>query len=133
MIKYRLFKVDDTQITSKINKRINNKQKLFYYKNNNTQIYVQQNQGIVMYNPDTLRLQFKKEQTIYRKNYNLNIVTNNYNKSQNITWDDSKQYTYFTTVGLYDKQNNLIAIARVNRPIKLTSNKQITIKFPLQW
>jgi hypothetical protein len=39
--------------------------------------------------------------------------------------------TYITTVGMYDNQNNLLAIGKLSRPIKKTSDFDVLLEIKL--
>ncbi len=41
--------------------------------------------------------------------------------------------TYITTVGLYNDANELLAVAKVSKPIMKTPDKDILIKIRLNW
>jgi hypothetical protein len=41
--------------------------------------------------------------------------------------------TYITTVGLYNNSKDLLAIAKLSKPIKKTQNTDLLIKIRLNW
>ena len=45
--------------------------------------------------------------------------------------EDFKKQTFITKVGIYDENNNLIAIANIARPVKKTENRDLTFKLKL--
>jgi hypothetical protein len=58
-------------------------------------------------------------------NQNNNIMKYNYFKYNPIT--------YITTVGLYNDAKELLAVAKLSKPILKTPNKDILIKIRLNW
>ena len=56
---------------------------------------------------------------------NNNIIKNEYFKLRPLT--------YITTVGLYNDSNELLAVAKVSKPIMKTADKDILIKIRLNW
>jgi hypothetical protein len=44
-----------------------------------------------------------------------------------------KSFTYPTTVGLYDDNNNLLAVAKFSRPIEKNYEKDLTIRVRLDF
>ncbi|WWT39515.1 hypothetical protein [Microcystis phage Mel-JY01] len=41
--------------------------------------------------------------------------------------------TYVTSVGLYDDKKNLLAVAKLSKPVKKTSDDELTLKIRLNW
>ena len=56
-----------------------------------------------------------------------NIVSSSF---VDLTGSYEKQ-TYISKIGLFDKNKNLIAIAKLATPIKKTSNRELTFKLKL--
>jgi len=46
---------------------------------------------------------------------------------------NQKAFSYITTVGLYDKNDNLIAIAKTSRPLEKNDEKDMTIRVRLDF
>jgi len=46
---------------------------------------------------------------------------------------DARPFTYPTTVGLYDEQNRLLAVAKFSRPIEKNDEKDLTIRVRLDF
>ena len=44
-----------------------------------------------------------------------------------------KPFSYFTTVGLYDANDNLVAVAKMSRPIEKNDEKDLTIRVRLDF
>lgn len=47
--------------------------------------------------------------------------------------NDARPFTYPTTVGLYDEQNRLIAVAKFSRPIEKNDEKDLTVRVRLDF
>lgn len=47
--------------------------------------------------------------------------------------DVQQSFTFLTTVGLYDANDNLLAVAKVSRPIEKNSEKDITLRIRLDY
>jgi hypothetical protein len=41
--------------------------------------------------------------------------------------------TYITTIGLYDKDENLVAVAKLSKPIKKTIEREMVIKIRIRY
>ena len=83
-------------------------------------------------------IQFKNEYIIYEKEIRCVIGENEFNYSTNPTittgsFGDIKSsfidnFTpYITTVGLYNDRNELLAVAKLSKPLKVSSNVDTTI------
>jgi hypothetical protein len=46
-------------------------------------------------------------------------------------WNDPK--TYITSVGLYDDNNNLLAVAKLNRPVLKSFEREVLIKVKIDY
>lgn len=60
-----------------------------------------------------------------------NLVIMSAQESLGIT--DARPFTYPTTVGLYDEQNRLLAVAKFSRPIEKNDEKDLTIRVRLDF
>jgi len=49
--------------------------------------------------------------------------------------EDSTQdaFTYITTVGLYDNANNLLAVAKLSRPVEKSPERDLTFRIRLDF
>lgn len=47
--------------------------------------------------------------------------------------DTQKSFTFFTTVGLYDANDNLLAVAKVSRPVEKNDEKDLTLRVRLDF
>jgi len=47
--------------------------------------------------------------------------------------DRQQSFTYFTTIGLYDAHNNLLAIAKTSRPVEKSTERDLTIRVRLDF
>ena len=63
--------------------------------------------------------------------YFVRAYNNQFNDSDNTTWTSSVGCTYITSIGLYDSNDNLLAVARTSLPIKKTDQSQVNIKIKL--
>lgn len=61
----------------------------------------------------------------------INLPTNQYNSSDNVTWDGEK--VYITEIALYDSNKNMVGIAKLNNPIKKDSTISRTLVFGLDF
>jgi len=60
-----------------------------------------------------------------------NLVIMSAQESLGIT--DARPFTYPTTVGLYDEQNRLLAVAKFSRPIEKNDEKDLTVRVRLDF
>ncbi|MAG25311.1 hypothetical protein CMI47_07000, partial [Candidatus Pacearchaeota archaeon] len=44
-----------------------------------------------------------------------------------------KSFSFFTSVGLYDANDNLVAVAKLSRPIEKNNEKDLTIRVRLDF
>ena len=47
--------------------------------------------------------------------------------------DTQRSFTFPTTVGLYDANDNLLAVAKMSRPIEKNDEKDITVRVRLDF
>jgi hypothetical protein len=83
---------------------------------------------------------FKNDYTVYENevhclikdsdfnlSYNPTLVSGNYNSGSLKDFaTGSAFYTYATTLGLYDDDNNLLAIAKLGKPIMMSPDTDMT-------
>lgn len=69
---------------------------------------------------------------IKRPTFNINIDTSDYKKTSNPTWSDGDAL-YFNEIGLYDSNQELIAIAKISRPVELTENTKFSLELSLDF
>lgn len=60
------------------------------------------------------------------------LPLNQYNSTTNSTWDGSSQ-VYITEIGIYDSNNNLVAIGKLSQPISKDSTIARTILFAIDF
>jgi len=69
---------------------------------------------------------------IYKSIFNIKIVANDYTKTNNNTWDEESEL-YFTEIGIFDEDQELVLLTKASRPIKLykdsTSEVEISLDF----
>jgi hypothetical protein len=69
---------------------------------------------------------------IYRTVINVVLPQDEYNRSDNPTWSQGDD-VYITDIGIYDSENNLVGIGKLNRPILKNNTKTKTIEFNLDF
>lgn len=69
---------------------------------------------------------------IYRTVFKLIIDPNIYIKSSNPTWTDGDDL-YFTEVGIYDDDQELVAITKMSRPIKMERDTKFALEISLDF
>jgi len=47
--------------------------------------------------------------------------------------DTQQSFTFITSVGLYDANDNLLAVAKVSRPIEKNSERDLTLRIRLDF
>jgi len=72
------------------------------------------------------------EAMAYTTDLVINLPQNQFNSSTNATWDGNPT-VYITEIGLYDANNNLVAIGKLNNPIAKDSTVQRTILFAIDF
>lgn len=89
-------------------------------------------------------ISFKSVQTSYRQVYLCKIDPSDYNLTYNQTIIDqsgslynfasgSDFRPYATSVGIYDDEQNLLAVAKLTQPIMISPTTQMTIQVNLDW
>lgn len=71
--------------------------------------------------------------TNYRTRFSFNIPPNLWNTSQNPTWGGSGQNVHVSEIGIYDDQNNLVAIGKFITPIEKTNVTTIILEIALDF
>ena len=66
--------------------------------------------------------------TIYEMKYLVNLATSQYIRSSNPTWISGND-VYFTEVGLYDTDKNLLVYSKLQSPEKRQGVQQIAVKY----
>jgi hypothetical protein len=93
-----------------------------------------------------IKLSFNNQTNLYSTIYFCRATNSEFNYSSNPTFvDDSKRIlvtsgssilttrTYITTIGLYDANDNLLAVAKVNKPITKSPDNEATFKIRLDY
>jgi hypothetical protein len=70
--------------------------------------------------------------TIQRSNINIFLPLNTYNNSTNPTWEQNTP-VYITEIGIYDDNNDLVGIAKLNYPIDKDNTKTRTFDFGMDF
>jgi hypothetical protein len=71
-------------------------------------------------------------ETHYTENHQIpikNIVSSSYNGYK----ENFERHTYMSRVGVYDKNKNLIATAKLATPVKKTNKRDFTFKLKLDF
>lgn len=69
---------------------------------------------------------------VYTMNLSINLPLNAFNSTTNKTWDGESS-VYISEVGLYDKNNNLIAIGKLNNPVPKNSLISRSLEFSIDF
>lgn len=69
---------------------------------------------------------------VYKSVFNLNLQSSQFNGSTNKTWDN-EQELYFTEVGIYSEDQQLVAISKISRPIKMRENSKFSLEVSLDF
>ena len=88
--------------------------------------------------------QARSSETISSKHYFVRLRNNEYNSSNNPTYSDTKgnifnedfEYdpkVYVTTIGLYNNQNECLAVAKLSRPLEKSRAKEALLRVRLDF
>ncbi len=89
--------------------------------------------------------QARREEQIKSSHYFCRVRSNKYNWSQNPTYYSGSQgeltnttfvqdpKSYITTVGLYNQQNELLAVAKLSQPLLKSRDREAVIKVRLDF
>ena len=92
-----------------------------------------------------MEITFKNNHIIYEQEIRCVIRENEFNYSQNPTlqtgsFGELKEFAlnddfspYFTTVGLYNDNNELLAVAKLNKPLKKDFTKELLLRIKLDF
>ena len=69
----------------------------------------------------------------YNLSYNPTLVTNYASGSVKDFATGSNFYTYATSLGLYNDNNELLAVAKLSEPIKKTPSTELTLRVRLDY
>lgn len=61
--------------------------------------------------------------TVYKTKFILTLPFNQFNTSQNPTWDDSGKSVYISEMAVYDDNDNLVAVGKLNYPFEKKSSQ----------
>jgi hypothetical protein len=87
----------------------------------------------------------RSAETITSTNYFIRLKNRDYNYSNNTTYYTGsnpqtvlepfrvKPITYMTTIGLYNDQNELLAVAKLSRPVQKSTDKEALIRVRLDY
>ena len=89
--------------------------------------------------------QARREEEVTSTHYFCRAINSKFNQSNNPTWTsassaepleifrDGKEKTYITTVGLYDDASELLAVAKLSKPILKSKSREALIKVKLDF
>lgn len=69
---------------------------------------------------------------VYTTDLNINLPLNEFNSSTNPTWN-GQESVYISEIGIYDSDNNLVAIGKLNNPVPKNDTIARTIIFALDF
>lgn len=69
---------------------------------------------------------------IYKSVFTLNINANDFIKSSNPTWTTDKKL-WFNEIGIYDSQQELVAITKLSQPIEMITNSKFAVEISLDF
>lgn len=72
------------------------------------------------------------ESIVHSTDLAINLPLNEFNYTTNNTWDGESS-VYISEIGIYDDDNNLVAIAKLSKPIEKNSNISRTFAFSLDF
>jgi hypothetical protein len=106
-----------------------------------------QNNSLKLFNAivDGGKFQARREEQIKSSHYFCRVKSDEYNFSQNPTYFNSTDASltnntfvqdpksYITTVGLYNEQNELLAVAKLSQPLLKSRDREAVIKVRLDF
>ena len=75
----------------------------------------------------------KSEEFNYSSNPTFTDESNTINVLEAGIEDRQQSFTYFTTIGLYDAHDNLLAVAKTSRPVEKSTERDLTIRVRLDF
>jgi hypothetical protein len=69
---------------------------------------------------------------VYTTDISIKLDEGTFNSSTNKTWDNNAD-VYVSEIGIYDGDKHLVAIGKLNNPIKKNSNTSVTLAFELDF
>lgn len=73
------------------------------------------------------------EAVAYTTDLAISMPLNQFNSSENNTWNSSALGVYISEVGIYDSNKNLVAIGKLNNPLRKDSTISRTIVFAIDF
>jgi hypothetical protein len=70
--------------------------------------------------------------TVYKTKFSQTLGFNQYNSSNNPTWTDDDD-VYVTEAAIYEQNNSLVAVGKLNNPIKKNTNKLFTVELDMDF
>lgn len=69
---------------------------------------------------------------VYVMELSVNLLLNEFNSSTNLTWDGVSK-VYITEIGIYDENQNLVAIGKLNNPVPKDATISRTLLFAIDF
>lgn len=73
------------------------------------------------------------EAVIYESTFFMGLGFDEYSYTENPTWNESLPYTYITEVGVYDEDQELVMIGKLNRPIKKKTGDSLILNLNIDF
>jgi hypothetical protein len=70
--------------------------------------------------------------TVYKTKFSQTLGFNQYNSSNNPTWTDDDD-VYVTEAAIYDQNDFLVAVGKLNNPVKKNTNKLFTVELDMDF
>ncbi len=70
--------------------------------------------------------------TVFKTKISHTLGFSNYNTSNNPTWDVDDDI-YVTEAAIYDQNNSLVAVGKINNPVKKNTNKLFTVELDMDF
>ena len=70
---------------------------------------------------------------VYRTKIIQKLNFNQYNTSNNPTFDSTQDDVYVTEAGIYDDNNNLVAVGKLSNPLKKNSLRLLTVQIDMDF
>lgn len=70
--------------------------------------------------------------TVYKTKFSQTLGFNQYNTSNNPTWTEDDDI-YVTEAAIYDQNNFLVAVGKLNNPVKKNTNKLFTVELDMDF
>lgn len=101
--------------------------------------------GAIAYNTASYAFQGRTSEIISSRYYYARVFNGDYNYSTNPTFTTGSLFSlrypsmvidpvvYFTTIGMYDDDDNLLAVAKLSKPIQKSFEKEVVVKIKIDY